>query len=157
MPNIFHTRLMNFILGLWIVILKAIRSISCMRHTSANSQIGGETSVAILNWAPGVQGGDLEASIYPDQEKRGGGGAICLICLSVSFVILWHLRSRKIIGNGWFVCFLILSIWCLFGNVCHAGKKYFIKNEGLELFFLSFFVRICIDRTKEPVTQTDIL
>lgn len=54
-----------------------------MRHTSANSQIGGETSVAILNWAPGVQGGDLEASIYPDQEKRGGRFASS-VCLWVS-------------------------------------------------------------------------
>lgn len=36
---------------------------------AANSQIDGETSVAILNWHPGVQGGDLEAKKMRKKKK----------------------------------------------------------------------------------------
>lgn len=55
------------------------------------------------------------------------------------------------IGNVSFICFLMVTVWCLFGNVCHAGEKFFTENEVFVFFllFLSCFVRICISRTKD--------
>lgn len=55
------------------------------------------------------------------------------------------------IGNVSFICFLMVTVWCLFGNVCHAGEKFFTENEvfGFFFLFLSCFVRICISRTKD--------
>lgn len=56
--------------------------------------------------------------------------------------MLWHLYSRKNIENVLFVCFfLILSIWCLFGNVCHTREMYFTENEGV---FVWLFCFVCI-------------
>lgn len=44
------------------------------------------------------------------------------------------------IGNVSFICFLMVTVWCLFGNVCHAGKKFFTENE---VFFFSLFKLLC--------------
>lgn len=48
--------------------------------TAANSQIGGETSVAILNWHPGVQGGDLGAK----KMRKKNTNFAWYVCLRVS-------------------------------------------------------------------------
>lgn len=66
---------------------------------------------------------------------------IHLILLPLDFLILWHLYSRTMIGNVSFICFLMVTVWCLFGNVCHAGKKFFTENEFF--FFFSLFKLLC--------------
>lgn len=63
-----------------------------------------------------------------------------LILLPLDFLILWHLYSRTMIGNVSFICFLMVTVWCLFGSVCHAGKKFFTENE---VFFFSLFKLLC--------------